>query len=146
MDPLSLTASVIAVATLAYNSGKGLYDLVKTYSHANKIFKELHSDIEGLNSVLRSLQTIGGEAKGATFSQTQCLCLKEVQPAITNCSDAYEAFRVKVDNLMSNSTPEHISKRDKFMLQFKTNDVAAFRIQLSSYKSTLTIALLVMSM
>ncbi|KAK5634329.1 hypothetical protein RRF57_010043 [Xylaria bambusicola] len=47
---------------------------------------------------------------------------------------------------MSNSTQEHISKRDKFMLQFKSNDIATFRMQLSSYKSTLTIVLLVSSM
>lgn len=146
MDPISLTASVIAVATLAYNSGKALYDLVETYSHAHEIFQELNSDIDGLNNVLRSLQTIGGEDKGASFSEAQCLCLKEVEPAIENYSDACKAFEAKVDKLMSNSTPEYVSKRDKFMLHFKTNDIAAFRIQLSSYKSTLTIALLVVSM
>ncbi|KAH8749286.1 hypothetical protein BGZ57DRAFT_915243 [Hyaloscypha finlandica] len=63
-----------------------------------------------------------------------------------SCSEACEAFKVKVRKLISNSTPEHISKRDKFALQFKSNDIATFRIQLSSYKSTLTIALLVSSM
>lgn len=146
MDPISLTASVIAVATLAYDTGKALYELVETYSHANDIFGELHSDVDGLNSVLRSLQTIGGDDKGASFSQKHCLCLKELEPALNNCSDAYKAFKVKVDKLMTHSTPEHVSKRDKFALHFKTNDIAAFRIRLGSYKSTLTIALLVLSM
>ncbi|KAF5244986.1 hypothetical protein FAUST_2095 [Fusarium austroamericanum] len=145
MEPISLTASVIAVATLAWNSGNELYSLVKTYNHANEIFQELSSDIHGLNSVLASLQSIGGEKKGASFSHTQCLCLKEVQPAIDYCLQAYEAFRVKVANLMCNSTSEHISKRDRLTLHFKSNDIVAFRIQLSSYKSTLTIALLVTS-
>lgn len=146
MDPLSITASVIAVATLAYNGSKTIHDLTKGYKDSSKTFEELEIDIEGLNDVLLSLRSIGGTNQGASFSQAQLLCLKEAEPALKSCSDACKSFKSKVEKLMSNSTPEHISKRDKFMLQFKSNDIATFRIQLSSYKSTLTIALLVSSM
>ncbi|KAF4448698.1 hypothetical protein F53441_7952 [Fusarium austroafricanum] len=144
MDPLSVTAGVIAVAGLAYNSGKALYDLIETYRHSTHIFDELISDIEGLNSALSSLRSIGGQDRGASFSQKQCQCLEKVGPAMRNCSEGYEAFKIKVTKLISNSTPKH--KRDKFMLHFKINDIAAFKIRLNGYKSTLTIALLVVSL
>jgi hypothetical protein len=146
MDPLSITASVIAIATLAYDGSKSIYDLIRGYIDASRIFEDLKSDIEGLNGVLVSLKGIGGTDQGASFSQAQLLCLREVEPALQSCLKACEVFKIKVQKLMSNSTPEHISKRDKFALQFKSNDLATFRIQLSSYKSTLTIALLVSSM
>lgn len=146
MDWLNITASFIAVATLAYDGSRSIYDLIKGYKDASKTFEELETDIEGLNGVLLSLKGIGGTDQGASFSQTQLLCLKEVEPAMQSCSEACEAFKVKVRKLISNSTPEHSSKRDKFALQFKSNDIATFRIQLSSYKSTLTIALLASSM
>ncbi|KAJ3953863.1 hypothetical protein N0V92_009661 [Colletotrichum tropicale] len=146
MDPLSITASVIAVAGAAYDSSTTLYNLIQTYRHASKIFEELSTDISGLQVVLSSLQGIGGEDKGERFSQAQCHLLKELEPAILNCSYALRTFNVKVGKLFSNSNPEHVSKRDKVMLHFQSNNIAAVRVQLENYKSTLTIALLVTSM
>ncbi|PMD50438.1 uncharacterized protein K444DRAFT_547107 [Hyaloscypha bicolor E] len=42
---------------------------------------------------------------------------------------------------MSNSKDGHTSVRDRLKLQFQDKEVAAFRMRLASYKSTLTIAL-----
>ncbi|KAH6668665.1 hypothetical protein F5X68DRAFT_216602 [Plectosphaerella plurivora] len=141
MDPLSITAGVIAVATLAFQSSKALHDLVETYRHSNKMFSDLSAEIDSLSGVLCSLQTVSGDDRGFSFSQTQCRVLKTAEVALRNCTSTLDAFGAKVNKLMSNSTAGNMSKRDKFLLHLKTNDIAAFRIQLGSYKSTLTIVL-----
>jgi hypothetical protein len=40
MDPLGIIASVIAVATLAYDGSKTIYELIKGYKDASKTFED----------------------------------------------------------------------------------------------------------
>ncbi|KAK5634330.1 hypothetical protein RRF57_010044 [Xylaria bambusicola] len=79
MDTLSITASVITVAALAYDGSRTIYDLIKGYKGASKTLEDLETDVEGLNGVLLSLTSIGGTDRGASLSQAQLLCLKEAE-------------------------------------------------------------------
>ena len=61
MDPLSVTASTIGIATLAWQSCKAVYQLVdglqeapKAIAHSKKLLSETQSTLEGLNDTLKS--------------------------------------------------------------------------------------------
>jgi hypothetical protein len=141
-DPLSITASVVAVATLAYNSSKALYEITKDIKDAPKTFLDLKTDLEALQSVLNSLKTeLNRKDRATALSEAQRSVLEELELPLRSCSDACDEFKSKLAKLLSRSGDGHTSFRDKVKLQFQDKEVSAFRFRLASYKSTLTIAL-----
>jgi hypothetical protein len=141
-DGLGIAASVIAVAGLAYSSSKMLYQVISDIHDAPMTFLNLKTDIEALCHTIHSLrQELEKKDKDAALSEAQKLNLSEIKPALEGCRDSCDKFKNKLDKLMSNSKDGHTSFRDRLKLQFKDKGIAAFQIQLASYKSTLAIAL-----
>lgn len=141
-DGLSIAAGVIAIAAHAYSSSKLLYQLITDIRDAPKTFLDLNTDIEALYKTIYSLkQALDVDGKGAALSEAQRLNLSEIKPSLEGCRDACDEFKAKLGKLMSNSKDGHTSIRDRVKLQFQDKEVAAFRIRLASYKSTLAIAL-----
>jgi hypothetical protein len=141
-DPLSITASVAAIATLAYASSKTLYEIIKDIRDAPKSFCELITDLEALQDVLNALKAeFEGNDRDATLSEAQRSCLKELGPSLRGCSDVCDQFKSKLEELMSHSHDGHTSFRDRVKLQFHDKEISAFRFRLASYKSTLSVGL-----
>lgn len=141
-DPLSITASIVAIATLAYASSKALYEIIKDIQDAPKSFLDLNADLEALQAVLNSLKAeLEGNGRDAGLSDTQQSCLRELGPSLQGCSDACDQFKSKLVDIMSHTREGHSSFRDRVKLQFHDKEIAAFRFRLASYKSTLSVAL-----
>ena len=141
-DPLSATVNVIAVAALAYASCKALHQTVKRIQDAPKTFLDLSTDLETLRGVLGTLGTkLNSEDNHHALPETLTSYIKDLELPLKACSDACNQFKLKLDKVMSNSTDEHASFRDRVRLHFREKEVTAFRYRLASYKSTLTIAL-----
>lgn len=141
-DPLSITASVITVAGLAYSSGKVLYQTISEIRDAPEVFIHLKTDIETLCKTIHSLQQQPEKNNtDAVLSDGQKSNLREIKPALTACRNACDTFKGKIDKVMRHSTASHTSVRDRLKLQFQEKKIAAFQARLASYKSTLTIAM-----
>jgi uncharacterized protein YoxC len=140
-DPLSITASVIAVATLAYSSSKKLYEFVQSIQEAPKTLKDMNSDLAALQKVLNSLIEQLTTTPVEDVSVGLKGCLEDIKPSLKGCSEACDEFNAKLAKITSHSTEDHTSKRDKIKLQFQDKEILAFKYRISSYKATLSLAL-----
>jgi hypothetical protein len=52
-----------------------------------------------------------------------------------------QGLQNKTRHILRHSTGDHVSVRDRLKMQFQEEKIAAFHARLSSYKSTLAIAL-----
>lgn len=141
-DPLSITASVIAVANLAYSSSKVLFETISGIRDAPESLHHLKTDIGILyNTIYHLHQWLAkGERTDATLSQAQKSNLREIEPSLAACRTACDAFKAKIDQLLRHSTDGRISLRDKIKTHFQENEISSFQARLESYKLTFAIA------
>jgi hypothetical protein len=141
-DPLSITAGVVAVATLAYSSSKILYQTISDIQDDPEAFTHLKTDVETLCGTISSLkQELEKRDAKVTLSDSQKSNLQEIQPTLDACRSACDAFKSKVDSVMRHSKDGRTSLRDKLKLQFQEKEIRVFQARLASYKSTLAIAI-----
>lgn len=141
-DPLSITASVIAVANLAYASSKILYKTISSINNPPENLRHLKDDIENLYKTIDHLIQLLAkvERNDATLSEAQKSNLHEIKPSLTACRTACDAFKAKIDQLLCHSMDGRISLRDKIKTYFQENEISSFQARLESYKLTFAIA------
>ncbi|KAL4733369.1 hypothetical protein BDV11DRAFT_175766 [Aspergillus similis] len=141
-EPLSIIANVIAVASLAYSSSKILFQTISGIHDAPETLVHLQTDVWNLHETIHSLYQLLEVKKSDTdLSEAQKSNLREIQPTLDACRLACDAFKAKLDGFLRRSTEGHVSLRDRLRMQFQEEEIAAFQARLSSYKSTLAIAL-----
>ena len=140
-EAVGLAASIIAIATLAYQSSKTLYDLLDSIRNVPKTLQDLNEDLSAISQLLKSIKSAMEDSSDDSFSDGVKKCLEEVKPALTGCGKTCDEFTEKIGKIMSHSDEKHTSKRDRIKLQFEEKDILAFRYRLGSYKATLNIAL-----
>ncbi|KAF2458146.1 hypothetical protein BDY21DRAFT_371041 [Lineolata rhizophorae] len=141
-EALGITASVIAVAGLAYSSSQKLYQSLSDLHEAPETISGLKTDVGTLSDTIHSLkQKLNDEVSDDSLSDEQKANLTQIQPALKACCDACNQFQDKIKKLTSHSKDGTISRRDKAKLLFEKAKIGAFQSQLNSYKSTLAIAL-----
>ncbi|OAF54981.1 hypothetical protein VC83_08537 [Pseudogymnoascus destructans] len=116
-DPLSVTASLLALVTFAAKSTQSLHQLISSFQSSQRTIRGLKEELEALNAVLQSLH--------ATISNGKA------------CQE-FEAIVLKCTN-HSNGTRR--SLRDWTTLTYMAGDINAFKNMLGGYKSTIAIAL-----
>jgi hypothetical protein len=140
MDPLSITASVVAVAGLAYSSSKVLYDLISTIRDAPLVFQDLNQDVTTLSHILDALRTNLSD-RNATRGEAQLAYLAATEQTLLGCDLACRAFKDKVDSLTVRSKDGKRSFRDGLKLKFQGKSIEDFRIKIISWKASLALAL-----
>jgi hypothetical protein len=139
-DPLSVTASVIAVAGLACSSSKALYELISTIQDAPQVFQDLNQYIAALSQILDALKT-NLDGRGARLSESQIVCLQEAKPTLEGCDLACKDFKTKMDELTIHSQDGRRSFRDSIKLYFQNKSIADFQMRLVIWKESLALAL-----
>jgi hypothetical protein len=139
-DPLSVTASVVALAGTAYSSSKALYELISTIRDAPKVFQDLNQYVAALSQILRALKT-NLDGRGARLSESQSVCLHEAMPALEGCDRACKDFKTKMERLTIHSQNGRRSIRDGINLHFQNKGIADFQTRLVSWKESLALAL-----
>ncbi|KAH7381969.1 hypothetical protein BKA64DRAFT_217536 [Cadophora sp. MPI-SDFR-AT-0126] len=139
-DPLSVTASVVAVAGFAYSSSKSLYDLICTIRDAPQIFLDLNQSLSALSQTLDSLQR-NLDGRNARLSKSQIACLQQAKPTLEGCNLACQEFKMKLEELTSHSKDGRRSFRDSLKLSFQGKNIADFRVRVADWKESLSIAL-----
>lgn len=86
-DPLSVTASVIAVTRLAYSSAKSLKEAIASSLNTPEELRDLGKDLGVLQNLLQALlQSLDG-APNANLSNDQKACFESMKPALSACKE-----------------------------------------------------------
>jgi hypothetical protein len=137
MDPLSVTASVIAVATAALQTAKALYDVVDglvdaphSVSHSKSLLSQTQTT---LGTLTRTLET--NSASGAVGS-----VLKEIElsKALESTQSLFQEFATTLTRFTGHSTDLRFSTRDRFIVQFNESKIRRLNSDLADCQRTLT--------
>ncbi|KAH8731664.1 hypothetical protein GQ44DRAFT_767512 [Phaeosphaeriaceae sp. PMI808] len=139
-DPLSIIASVVTIAGLAYSSSKALYELILTIRDAPSEFQGLNQEINTLSHILDSLKT-SLPKRAATLGESQLTCLTAIEQTLQGCDLACKAFKDKVNGLTVHSQDGKRSFRDGVKLKFQSKSIKDFHMKVVSWKASLALAL-----
>ncbi|KAK4141498.1 uncharacterized protein C8A04DRAFT_39010 [Dichotomopilus funicola] len=137
MDPLSVTASVIAVATATLQSAKAVYDIVDGLMdapHSVSQSKSLLSQIQTtLGTLTRTLET--NSASGAVDP-----VLKEIglNKTLESTQSLCQEFAITLTRFTSHSTDLRFSTRDRFIVQFNESKIKRLNRDLADCQRTIT--------
>lgn len=125
-------SAIIPLVTLAFQSSITLYQTVQSLQSRDKVIRELRQELEALQGVLRAL--------GESIRDFE-VDLTVLEQPLTRCNKACGEFNALIMKCTSHSTQEQNSKRDWIRLRYMGGDTTNFKDMLSSYKSTISIAL-----
>ncbi|KAK4656276.1 Prion amyloid fibrils-forming protein [Podospora pseudocomata] len=140
MDPFSVTASAVALATAALQSAKALHDLVDGLADAP------HS-VSHSKSLLSQTQTMLGTL--ARTLETNCApdtvdaVLKEIElnKVLESTKSICQGFTAAMARVTSHSTDSHFSKRDRLVVYFKDTKINKLNRDLADCQRTITMVL-----
>ena len=95
-DPLSITASLLAVTTAAVQSTKSLYEAVKRFKDRDKTLRRLQDELRDLTNILDSLAQV-------TNAEQSTLTL--LQGPIERCSQVCREFEQSMEVFRGKSKP-----------------------------------------
>lgn len=128
-DPLSVTASVMAVITAAVQATRSLSATVKRYKGRDKTLTRLQEELEDLTTVLNSL-------KEAVNSDNVMSTLLE-RP-VDRCGQLCREFEAAMERFGGKTK---MGLRDWTKMEFMRGDIRDFMDTLASYKSTIMVGL-----
>lgn len=140
IEPLSITAGVIAVTRLTYDTCKSLNNTING-------LKSAPSKLKGLQTALRSFESMIEQDMGlnslqdAILSPAQQASLSALQPVMQSCQASSDAFSKRLTELTSHSSEERLAKRDRIRLHFNDNEIRLLQETLGQAQRTLSDAL-----
>ena len=128
-DPLSITASLLAVIAAAMQSTKSLYETVKRFKDRNKTLRRLQDELKDLTNILDSLAQV-------TNAEQSMLTL--LQGPIERCSQVCREFEQSMEGFGGKSKTGF---RDWTKMEFMRGDMNEFIDTIAGYKSTISVGL-----
>ncbi|KLU82022.1 hypothetical protein MAPG_01101 [Magnaporthiopsis poae ATCC 64411] len=133
-DPLSIGASVLAIVTGAIQATNSLRATVSRYKARDKTLNRLYGELEGLATVLSSLEQAAG-------SEASIWALLE--GPVSQCSKTCREFEGVMEKFGGKSVT---GLRDWAKMEFMRDDINGFIDTLAAYKATITVGLGVINM
>lgn len=137
---LSIIASTIAVASLAYKSTKSLIDFIDSLRDAPKLILDLKGDVEGVQSVIRSIELILENRDDRNLPGDLRVCLSSAHLPLEDCRAVSKDFEQKLKEWFNDSM------WDKLKANIKETKITKFRARLRDTRDALDLALNVCSM
>lgn len=128
-DPLSITASLVAVAATAVQSTKSLYDTIKRFKDRDNTLRRLQDEVKDLINILDSLAQV-------TNADQPMFAL--LRGPIERCSQVCHEFEQSMKVFGGKSKTGF---RDWTKMEFMRGDINQFIDTLSGYKSTISISI-----
>lgn len=128
-DPLSATASVVAIVTVTVQSVKALHKAVSRYKGQDKILQRLQNALQEVISVMESFREVAyaGESIYALL-----------QRPVNQCSEVCQEFKQSIESFNQNRKAGFLNEAK---LEFKRCEINEFVDTISSYKSTIAVGL-----
>lgn len=133
-DPLSITASLLAITTAAVQTTKSLCDTVKRYKDRNKTLRRLQEELDDLTKILESLARV-------TTADESLLAI--LQSPVERCAQICHDFEVSMEKFGKKSKAGF---KDWTKLEFMRGDINEFIETISGYKSTIAVGLGIVTM
>jgi hypothetical protein len=131
-DPLSVTASLVALAGFAFQASKSLYQVIESFKSSKRAVRELREEVDSLNGVLETLSQM------ATEYDAQLTSLKL---PLLRCGKTCAEFEDIISRCAGHSDGQRTSFRDWAKLQYRGGDIGDLKTTLAGYKSTINIAI-----
>ncbi|KAL4919591.1 hypothetical protein BDW62DRAFT_216759 [Aspergillus aurantiobrunneus] len=128
-DPLSISASVLAITTAAIRSTNSLCATVGRFKERNKALQDLQVELEDLSRILNSLEH-------AVDTDTAVLAL--LQGPVDRCSRLCDEFEQSMKEFSNTSKAGF---RDWAKMEFRRANISEFIETIGSYKSTILLGL-----
>ncbi|EXJ76645.1 uncharacterized protein A1O5_01153 [Cladophialophora psammophila CBS 110553] len=128
-DPLSISASLVAVTTAAVQSTKSLYETVKRFKDRDKTLRRLQDELRDLTNILDSLAQV-------TNAEQSMLTL--LQGPIERCNQVCREFEQSMKVFSGKSKTGF---RDWTKMEFMRGNINEFIDTIAGYKSTITVGL-----
>ena len=128
-DPLSITASLLAVTTATMQSTKSLYETVKRFKDRDTTLRRLQDELRDLTNILDSLSQV-------TNAEQPMLTL--LQGPIERCSQVCREFEQSMEVFRVKSKTGF---RDWTKMEFMRGDMNEFIDTIAGYKSTISIGI-----
>jgi len=139
MDPLSVTASVIAVATLAWESSKAAYDLVNRLVDAPQVIAMSKTSLTETNKTLDALQQTLTATSETDLNPV--LRTVDLDGTLTSTRDLCDKFTATIMEYTSNSTGGRFSKRDRLTVAFRESKISQLNKELGNCQRTISMVL-----
>ncbi|KAL4934235.1 uncharacterized protein BDV17DRAFT_248728 [Aspergillus undulatus] len=128
-DPVSITASVLAIVTAAIQSTNSLKETVRRFKERNKTLGRLQNELEDLSKILDLLEH-------AVNTDASVLAL--LQGPTARCSQLCREFE---DSLKVFNGKSKTGFRDWTRMEFMRGDINEFIDTIAGYKSTISVGL-----
>lgn len=136
-EVLGVTASVIAVTTLAWNSSKRLYELVDALSNAPEAISHTKDSLSTTQSALQTLKhNLNTEKSGAFDALLQRFRVAEV---LESSHKECDRFGRKIGTYTQHSKEATFSKRDRFIVTFHESEIKQFNGRLHDHRQIIMI-------
>lgn len=129
VDPLSITASVLAVVTATVQSTRSLHETIKRFKDRSKTLRRLQDELEDLANILDSLTEV-------IDAETSMLAL--LQGPIDRCNQVCGEFEQSIKKFSGKSKTGF---RDWTKMEFRRGDINEFIDTIAGYKSTISVGL-----
>lgn len=146
MDPLSVTAGAIGIATFAWQSCKATDELIgslteapKTIAHSKKLLSETQNTLEGLRDTLIS----GSES---TYVLDSLLQNMKLSIALKSTQGVCDEFGETIKGFTKHSTDLRFSNRDRLAVSFHESKIRGFNLRLGECQSTISLAVVSMNL
>ncbi|KAJ5313973.1 OPT oligopeptide transporter [Penicillium atrosanguineum] len=128
-DPLSITASLLAVVTVAVQSTKALRETIIRFKDRDKTLARLQNEVQDLVTILDSLRQV---------IDTEVSMLALLQGPIERCAQVCREFEQSMESFGRKSKTGF---RDWTKMEFMRGDINEFIDTISGYKSTISVGL-----
>lgn len=141
IEPLSITASVIGVTRLTYDSCKALNHIIKGLKNAPASLEALQKGLNSFEAVIKPLEQDFADVDDPDLSPHQRASLGALQPVLQLCRTACDGFSERLTELTSHSDDNRFALRDRFRLHFNDSDIRVLKENLAQGQRTLSDAL-----
>jgi hypothetical protein len=136
---LSVIASTIAVATLAYQSTKSLFEFIDSLQDAPQLISDVKSDIKAVQDVLKSIELMLEGRKDSNVPGDLQSCLSSSRVPMQDCQSICAELDRKLKERFHNKA------WDKVTVNFKEGKITKVRARLRDTRDVLNISLNVCS-
>ncbi|KAH8599073.1 hypothetical protein B0O99DRAFT_683061 [Bisporella sp. PMI_857] len=126
-DPLSISASLLAVVTAAIQSSKSLCAAVQRYKSRDKTLHRLQHELEDLVNILSSLKAAIG---------TEAAIIMLLKKPIERCNQVCQDLEGAMAKFSRKSS---LGLIDWARMDFMASDINGFMDTLAGYKSTIAV-------
>ncbi|KAH7012280.1 uncharacterized protein B0I36DRAFT_256853 [Microdochium trichocladiopsis] len=141
MDPLSITASAIAVATLAAQSTKAIYQAIDGLAEAPHAIAHSKTLLAGTQTALDSLIGTLTTTQDTQARLGSVLRPLELDQTLLSTQQLCDKFGTTITKYTSRSTDARFSSRDRILVNFHESQIIRFNQELGDCQKTISLVL-----